>query len=73
MRYFAEAEHRQAAKRLVAVNGMVNQAVGDALSAILMAEVVLHIRVGQLSNGTPCTKIFQTDNLWFEIHYMFVG
>lgn len=36
-----EAEHRQAAKRLVAVNEMVNQAVGDALSGILMVEVVL--------------------------------
>jgi len=70
--YFAEAGHCQAAKRLVAVNEMVNQAVGDALSGILMAEVLLHIRVGQLSNGTPCTKTCQTDNLWFEIPYMFV-
>jgi phosphoacetylglucosamine mutase len=41
LHYFAEAEHRQAAKRLVAVNEMVNQAVGDALSGILMVEVVL--------------------------------
>ncbi|KAG0609605.1 hypothetical protein M758_7G000100 [Ceratodon purpureus] len=39
-----EGQRKQAARRLVAVSEMVNQAVGDALSSILMVESVLRYR-----------------------------
>lgn len=39
-----EEKRNEAAARLVAVSEMVNQAVGDALSGILMVETVLQYR-----------------------------
>jgi len=73
-------KRNQAAIRLVAVSDMVNQAVGDALSGILMVETVLQYRNWSLQQWNamytdlPSRQLKVTDyaarNL-FSTHFMF--